>query len=193
MKEPILEPLLRTMRIARVLSRLQRYPACRLLDIGCGSEARLLRELEPHIAKGVGIDLKAPSLKTSKLKTISAPLDDRLPFENSSFDVVTMLAVLEHLNQPEAILQEIGRVLRPGGGLILTVPSKYAKPVLEFLAFRLKIVNPDEIKDHKRYFNREDLVEAIGRTQVLNIEEHRYFQWRFNNFLFAVKKARPTC
>lgn len=191
MKEAFLEPLLRAMRIARVLPYLNRYPACILLDIGCGSEARLLRQLEPYVAQGVGIDFKAPALNTTKLKAISATLDDSLPFDDNSFDIVTMLAVLEHLSKPAAILDEIGRVLRPGGGLVLTVPSEYAKPVLEFLAFRLGIVNPDEIRDHKRYYNKDDLLEAITQTQSLEVVEHKYFQWRFNNFLFAAKNRCP--
>jgi 2-polyprenyl-3-methyl-5-hydroxy-6-metoxy-1,4-benzoquinol methylase len=175
------------MRIARVLPHLKRYPHCTLLDVGCGVEAKLLRELEPHIEKGVGIDFKAPRVHTAKIQTIVATLDDKLPFETGSFDVVTMLAVLEHLEKPDEMLREIARVLRVGGGLILTVPSKYAQPVLEFLAFRIGLVNADEIRDHKRYFNREDLCAAVAATGLLNVEQHKYFQWRFNNFLFAVK------
>ena len=121
---------------------------------------------------------------------MSITLDStKLPFSNDTFDAVTMLAVLEHLDKPEDILQEIVRVLRPGGGLILTVRSKYAKPLLEFLAFRLGIVDSAEIKDHKRYFNREGLLAAVADTGSLHVVRHKHFQWRFNNFLFAVKQS----
>jgi len=185
--EPLLEPLLRRMRIGRVLPYLRRYPGCHLLDVGCGWEARLLRAVEGHIAHGVGIDFKAPALKTDKLETRTVPLTDRLPFDDASFDVVTLLAVLEHLEQPEAIIREIARVLRPGGGLILTVPSHAAKPVLEFLAFRLQIVNPDEIRDHKRYYGRADLRRLIQDEAGLNLVRHKYFQLGFNNLVFAQK------
>ena len=61
-------------------------------------------------------------------------LEHKLPFENESFDIVTMLAVLEHLSYPEDILKEINRILRKDGRLVLTVPSKIAKPILEFMA-----------------------------------------------------------
>jgi 2-polyprenyl-3-methyl-5-hydroxy-6-metoxy-1,4-benzoquinol methylase len=196
-KEPVLEPLLRWMRMARVLPYVKQVPDCRLLDIGCGWEARLLRELEPYIASGWGIDFKAPTLATAKLRTSTARIDDRLPFPDESFDVITMLAVLEHLERPAAIVKEIERLLRPGGTLLLSVPSRYAKPVLEFLAFRLGIVNPDEIRDHKAYFNREDLFRLFSGCDALRIEQHRYFQWRFNNYLVCRKlqnsvQARPT-
>ena len=189
MKEQLLEPLLRRMRLRQVLPYIRKYPDCRLLDIGCGWEARLLHAVEPDITYGVGIDFKAPAIDTDKLKTISTRMDTRLPFEDASFDLITMLAVLEHLDHPEAILRECARILRPGGGLLLTVPSWYAKPVLEFLAFRLGIVNPDEIRDHKRYFNREDLYNIFDSTADLDLKEHVYFQWRFNNRAFALRSA----
>lgn len=142
-----------------------------------------------HTSRGIGVDFKAPCIKTERLETISAVLKKDLPFQERSFDLITMLAVLEHLDHPEAILKEIARLLRPGGGLLLTVPSWYAKPVLEFLAFRIGIVNSDEIRDHKRYFNREDLLDLIEATPGLQVVHHEYFQWRFNNLLFATRTA----
>jgi 2-polyprenyl-3-methyl-5-hydroxy-6-metoxy-1,4-benzoquinol methylase len=187
MKEVILEPLLRRMRIRQVLPYLNRYPDCRVLDVGCGWEARLLCSIEPRIHSGVGVDFKAPTLKTGKIETIATRLDASLPFCDASFDFVTMLAVLEHLDYPQEILRECARVLKPGGGLFLTVPSWYAKPVLEFLAFKIGIVNSDEIRDHKRYFNREDLVHLFGEIDELTLEEHGYFQWKYNNRIFATR------
>jgi 2-polyprenyl-3-methyl-5-hydroxy-6-metoxy-1,4-benzoquinol methylase len=187
MREPFLEPWLRSMRIRSIRPYVNRYPNCNLLDIGCGWEAKLLRAIEPQIETGTGIDFKAPSINSGKLRTISARLDNQLPFEDSAFDLITMLAVLEHLEYPREILSECSRLLRPGGGLLLTVPSKYAKPVLEFLAFKVGIVNRDEIMDHKQYFNREDLIALFKDIPSLRIVEHEYFQWRFNNKLFVVK------
>lgn len=170
-----------------VLPYLRCYPQCRLLDIGCGWEARLLRSIEDHIGSGVGIDFKAPLIRTQKLQTYALSLSDKLPFDDQAFDVVTMLAVLEHLAQPEAILLEIARVLRPGGGLILTVPSHAAKPVLEFLAYRLHILSSEEIRDHKKYYGREELYGLIYVCSGLRIIKHNYFQMGFNNFVFAQK------
>jgi 2-polyprenyl-3-methyl-5-hydroxy-6-metoxy-1,4-benzoquinol methylase len=96
-----------------------------------------------------------------------------------------MLAVMEHLENDEAILKECARLLKPGGGLLITVPSWYAKPVLEFLSFRLNLINPSEIRDHKRYYNKEDLVSLVSRVDALHLQNHSYFQWRFNNLLFC--------
>lgn len=67
MKEAILEPILRKMRLNKILPHLNEFNNPRVLDIGCGWEARLLREIEPFISLGVGIDFKAPNIKTDKL------------------------------------------------------------------------------------------------------------------------------
>ena len=201
MNEPFLEPILRKMRIAKVLPVLNSINSAllsqgshssdkliRLLDVGCGWEARFLKSVEPYIASGVGIDFKAPSLETAKLKTITVTLDDKLPFEDNSFDVVSLMAVLEHLEKPLDILKEIHRVLRKEGGvsgvLVGTVPSKAAKPVLEFLSYKLGIVNEAEIRDHKQYFNKKDLAEIFAKAGFGKME-HKYFQFGMNNF-FAV-------
>jgi len=171
----------------RVLPYVKRYPQCALLDIGCGWEALMLQELEPHLGRGVGIDFKVPSLNTERLQTISITLERDLPFPDQSFDMITILAMLEHLDHPAAILREVSRLLRPGGGLLVIVPSWYAKPVLEFLAYRMGIVNPDEIRDHKRYFNREDLFALVAQTPGLRVDHHYYFQLGFNNLLFVTR------
>lgn len=189
MKEPILEPLLRKMRMSKVVPFLKNYPQCELLDIGCGWEAKLLRDVEPYLSKGIGIDFKAPSLQTDKLRTISIRLDKELPFADATFDVVTLMAVLEHVDHPESLVHEIERVLRPRGVLLLTVPSWYAKPVLEFLAFRLGVVSKEEILDHKRYYNKEDLLELFALTKTLRVTRHVYFQGVFNNFVCASKSV----
>jgi ubiquinone/menaquinone biosynthesis C-methylase UbiE len=186
MKEPFLEPLLRQMRIRLVFPVIRQYPDCTLLDIGCGWEARLLKAVEPFIGRGEGIDWKAPNLRTEKLFTRQVTLSDALPCPDDSFDIVTMLAVLEHLSHPKEIVGEIARVLKPGGRLILTVPSKAAKPVLEFLAYKVGFVSEAEIRDHKCYYDRQLLTLLFADT-ALDIERHRYFQFGMNNYLVCRK------
>lgn len=48
-----------------------------------------------------------------------------LPFSNNSIDTVILFEVLEHLEQPKAALEEIYRVLKPGGNLLLSLPFLY--------------------------------------------------------------------
>lgn len=186
MNEPFLEPILRRMRVKKVLPTIQRYPDCRLLDVGCGWDYRLLKTIEPCIGSGVGIDFKVREMESTKIKTVRMWMAGSLPFESESFDIVTMLAVLEHLSDPLGMMSETERVLKKEGRLVLTVPSKIAKPVLEFLAYRLHIVSEVEMKDHKQYFNRHDLRELLCQSGM-TIEEHRYFQMGMNNYCVAMK------
>jgi SAM-dependent methyltransferase len=188
MKEPFLEPVLRKMRIGKVLNEIKQVPACRLLDVGCGFNHKFLSIIEPYIEQGTGIDFKVPGVASGKIKTIQARLDDTLPFEKESFDIVTMLAVLEHLDRPREICAEIVRVLRDGGKLVLTVPGKRAKPVLEFLSYRLGIVNRAEIEDHKKYYDIIELENLAAEFSNLEIVRHKYFQLGMNNFCVMEKQ-----
>ncbi len=188
MKEPFLEPILRKMRLKKVLPIIKRYKNCSILDIGCGWEAKLLKIAEPYISTGVGIDIKAPKKidDNKKLKILATSIEKELPFPDRTFDLVTMLAVLEHLEHPIEIMCEINRILKDEGLLILTVPSVWSQPVLEFLAFKIGIVNPEEISDHKLYYNKL-LLDFIGKKSGFIMEKHQYFQFWMNNFCIFKK------
>jgi ubiquinone/menaquinone biosynthesis C-methylase UbiE len=187
MSEILLEPLLRRLRLRRVISQI---PAgTRVLDIGCGRSAALLSAIAPQIDSGVGVDFKVPPMKVGNIETVPLKLDQELPFPSSSFDVVTMLAVLEHIEHEMPILLEIHRVLKDSGRLILTVPSIWAQPVLEFLAYRLKIVDEAEIRDHKRYYDRQTLREVMLEKTQFQHFQHQYFQFGMNNFCLVTKRS----
>ncbi len=155
-----------------------------LLDIGCGDRLALLEAVSPIVRKAIGIDAEVEELEHGNIQTLRFRLERKLPFQDSYFDIVTMLAVLEHLDFPLDVLKEIRRVMRPGGFLLITTPTPMARPVLEFLSYRLHLVSEKEIRDHNRYYDRKaikDLLEASG----LAVQKHRYFQVGFNNFVVA--------
>lgn len=186
MKEQILEPVLRYLRKRRVLPVIKQFKNCTILDIGCGWEARLLKDIEPYISKGVGLDFKAPEINSDKIQTIKCTIHNKLPFEDNSFDVVTMLAVLEHLSEPQKMVNEVFRVLKKDGIFCGTVPSIWSKPILEFLSYKLNIINPNEIKDHKDYYNQDKLYNLLNNVGFKDIK-HSYFQLFMNNNFFAKK------
>jgi ubiquinone/menaquinone biosynthesis C-methylase UbiE len=185
MTEATLEPILRWMRLRKVVNEIPFGST--VLDIGCGRSAAFLNAISSKIQAGTGIDFKVESSKVQHIQTLQLRLDQALPFEDESFDIVTMLAVLEHLEHESQILTEIHRVLKKSGKLVLTVPSVWAQPVLEFLAFKIGIVDADEIRDHKRYYNREQLQTVLTKTVCFNTFKHHYFQFWMNNFCVATK------
>lgn len=74
-----------------------------------------------------------------KIATINANLNVSIPFDDESVDIITSMAIIEHLENPERYVQECYRILKPQGFMILTVPSPLAKPILEFMVYKLKI------------------------------------------------------
>lgn len=188
MKEQILEPVLRYFRLQAAIKFIRLHPNCTLLDIGCGFEAKLLLTALPFIKKGLGIDKRAPSISNPKISTIRRDFGKVLPFENESVEFITLLAVLEHIEDDFNMLMECSRILRPGGGMLITVPSWRAKPILEFLSVQLNVVNKEEILDHKRYYDKESLFELFSKISDLRIIEHKYFQLGCNNSLYVRKK-----
>lgn len=100
-----------------------------------------------------------------------------------------MLAVMEYLDNDKAKLKECARLLRPGGGLLIIVPSWYAKPAPEFMSYRPNLVNPAEIRYHKRYCNKEALGALVRRVGGLQMQDHAYLQWKFNNKVFVYRTS----
>ncbi len=187
MSEPFLEPVLRWMRLRRVISHIPKNSV--VLDVGCGRTAAFLKAISPRIKQGFGVDFKTDDIQFNNIQTTQLRLENHLPFKDSTFDVVTMLAVLEHIDKEQEILSEIYRVLVPRGKLVITVPSLRSQPVLEFLAYKLKIVSEAEIRDHKRYYNRDKLKKVLIEVTGFQEFNHQYFQFGMNNFCTVVKRS----
>lgn len=159
-----------------------------LLDVGCG-KGELLSNLADLLQQGVGIDQRIVHHTSGNIRLQSYTIDATLPFPEGSFDAVTLLAVLEHLEKPEAVLREVWRILRPGGRALITVPTVYAKPVLEFLGFRLGLVSREGVADHKRYYTKAMLAGNLEQAGFA-IERITYFELGFNLFAAAQKPMR---
>ena len=97
----------------------------RLLDVACGQGRLILYGPFPGMEL-VGTDVSRSSLATALERGYSAVVETNvarpLPFPNQSFDVVVCSHILEHLMEPQYLVSESYRVLRPGGLLVVGVP-----------------------------------------------------------------------
>jgi SAM-dependent methyltransferase len=163
----------------------------RVLELGCGYRATQLLALRDRMQAGVGVDFKiAPELRSLPAMLFhEGPIEEALPkLADGSFDVVLLISVLEHLRDPRAALVAAQRALRPGGVLLVNVPTWRGKFFLEFSAFRLGLSPRVEMDDHKMYYDKRDLwpllVQAGFRPSGLRLSYHKF---GLNLFAVAVK------
>jgi SAM-dependent methyltransferase len=146
----------------------------RVLDLGCGT-GHSWQELSPR--ETVGVDLEAAALEGQGRETRRADMR-ALPFAEDSFDSVVSIQSIEHVPDPERVLAEVARVLRPEGRAVFVTPN------------RLTFGRPDEIIDPYHYVEYDatqlgdlctrffDQVEVSGlraseRYQAIHDDERR--------------------
>ena len=109
----------------RELIRKYIIPGTRLLDAGCGRYLKFSKELAPT-AEVVGIDLEPTLEATNECFPFGICGDlAKLPLRSEYFDVVISRFVVEHLPDPTQVFEELYRVLKPGGKVILLTPCKW--------------------------------------------------------------------
>jgi SAM-dependent methyltransferase len=115
-------------RVVRCLSIFQSFPCARLLDIGCGDgEITLALQKVTRAREVYGVEIASPAVAMARERGVKAfQVDvDRmdLPFGYEFFDAVYCGEIIEHLFDPGHLLQEVRRVLKPGGISVLTTPN----------------------------------------------------------------------
>jgi SAM-dependent methyltransferase len=169
----------RTRLVMSILERHAVGPPARILDAGCGWGVSL-EALENQGYRAVGLDVSRRALE--RLDRPDRPLieaDLTTPFgpdsaSLSSFDAVLALDVIEHLDDDAAALTNLGRLVRPGGIIVVSVP---ALPEL-FSEF-------DQVQGHRRRYMPEDLRRAFDGNS-LTIEQ--LFWW--GSWLVPLFRAR---
>ena len=142
----------------------------RVLDVGCGTGSMLLELARYGSAEGVDAAEEAVSLcRRRGLDNVQRVGGPPLPFESGRFDLVTVLDVLEHVEDDAAMVHELQRLLKPGGTLLVSVP-----------AYRFLWGAQDEIAHHRRRYVAGEL-RALLRAAGLDVVRLSYF----NTFLFA--------
>jgi SAM-dependent methyltransferase len=144
-----------------------------LEHIGCGSFPLFLEQA--RFREKFGIDQLVNDVQKDEWARRSVILiqwdfdrEPVLPFPDDHFDVVTMLAVLEHIEKPRLVpmVSEIHRVLRPGGIYVLTTPAWWIDPILLILS-RLLLLSHAEIDEHKETHTRKSIAKILFQAGFL--------------------------
>jgi 2-polyprenyl-3-methyl-5-hydroxy-6-metoxy-1,4-benzoquinol methylase len=122
-----------------------------ILDAGCGTGGNLT--WLSRLGQVVGIDFNEVACSLSAEKSgsvIRASLSDGIPFKDESFDLITLLDVLEHLEKDLETLRQLREKLKPGGRMLITVP-----------AYRHLWCGHDVVHHHKRRYLKNQLHELL--------------------------------
>jgi len=162
----------------------------RILDIGCGSYPYFLSHTS--FKEKFAIDQLPPAEKGNAIDwhTLDLNAKPNLPFADSYFSVITMLAVTEHLD-PKSLVDlfaEAHRVLIPGGRLVVTTPAAWSDKLLKLMA-RLGLVSAEEIDEHVYAYTLPLLGWYFGKAgfEMDNVQ-FGYFELGFNMWALAERK-----
>jgi len=165
--------------VVDVIARHFQPPAgSRVLDIGCG--AGLMLNALGQFGETFGMDNAEAAILFSRevfSGTVRAgQLPDQIPYAEGSFNLITALDVIEHIDADIESLQAIRAQLAPGGMAVISVP-----------AFMFLWTDFDEINEHKRRYSRAELDTKL-RQAGFTVEKLSYF----NTLLFPLALAVRT-
>jgi SAM-dependent methyltransferase len=153
-------------------------PNSQILDIGCGS-GLMLNALE-KIGITNGMDMSSEAIAFSR-EIFSGPvkqgsLPKNVPYPENSFELITALDVIEHIDDDTASLVTIKNLLSPSGKAIITVPAYM------FLWSKF-----DEMNEHKRRYTLRELEQKL-KNAGLQVENISYFNSLLFPIIFLIRK-----
>jgi len=179
----LVDRMLQRWRIAKAWPFIE--PGARILDIGSGNGA-IFQRLRARGVGGLGID---PVLTTNSLaggaRLVAGSFPKDMPTVEP-FEAITLLAVIEHFPPDQYASLRAGccAFLKPGGLLIVTVPSPRVDAILHWLKL-LRLIDGMLLEEHHGYDVRR--TEEIFSNPEFELVLHKKFQLGFNN-LFVFRR-----
>jgi len=133
--------------------------AGRWVDLGCG-QGEFLEQAGS--GGGFGLDFFAGNARAAAKAghpSVAGDLNDPLPFADASLDGASLVEVIEHIVRAESLVDEIARVVRPGGWLVLTTPN------VVHWTYRWRALTghaPKQEGYHYRFFTRDRLARMLA-------------------------------
>lgn len=156
--------------IASLLETLNLPADAEILDVGCGTGGNLA--ILGHFGQVTGIEHDPVAAELARQRKFApifpGNLPDELPDLAKRFDLITLLDVIEHVEDHVASLRNLAGWLNPGGRILITVP-----------AFNFLWSQHDDENHHKRRYRRRDL-EQLAHSANLSVQYMGYFNtWLF--------------
>ncbi len=157
-----------------------------VVDVGCGG-GKMLRTIDVHRRDLtlLGCDVVVPTTVNGEFAFTQLDADTGLlPYDDASVDVALMIDVLEHVDRPDTVLDEIARILRPNGRMLAFVPIE-GEPISWFSVFRA-VFGQDlyvKTKDHINSFTHDQVERMLGTRFV--VDERRYLYHFFGQLMDA--------
>jgi len=149
------------------------------LDFGCGTGALLSRILKVNpklLATGADVSKQAINHIKKKIPTANfynIKVDEKLPFNDNSFDFILAADVMEHIYDTELIFSELKRVLKPKGKILISVPYHgMIKNILASLVAFDSYFDPTQA--HIRFYTKGNLFKRM-KNVGLKIIKHGYY------------------
>ena len=147
-----------------------------VLDLGCAG-GFMAEALAEKGAKGIGIDPSAQAIDAARAHAATAAHDiqndvgvgESLPYEDTSFDFVVCVDVLEHVQDLDQVLREVARVLRPGGRFLFDTINR--NPIARFatisVAEDILGLLPKGTHDPTMFIKPTELRSALERADLV--------------------------
>jgi 2-polyprenyl-3-methyl-5-hydroxy-6-metoxy-1,4-benzoquinol methylase len=166
-----IDKILQSMRIEQAKKHIK--PGAYVLDVGC-YDGVLIQKLAGHIAGGIGIDPLLPQpIQGANYQLFPGRFPEDLPAHESTFDAIVALAVLEHIprQSQDLFVSACWKALKPGGVVIITVPSPFVDRILSVL-LTFHLIDGMSLEEH--YGFEPAMVPAIFGTGFKLVTAQRF-------------------
>ena len=172
-----LEKLLSILRYKRTIKYIYKK---KVLDFGCGVSQWNTKSILKYPKLIHGVDKSFNNNKDIKNNLPIFCDLSKLPL--SDYNVVLAMAVFEHIDPFKLVelLDQIFKKTSKDAIIFGTTPTPYAKPILEFLSYKLNLIDQSQIKDHKIYYDKLWLNQILSRTNWV-LQDYKKFQFGLNS------------
>lgn len=164
-----------------------------LLDVGCGTGAAV-RDAAPNVSRAVGFDLspgmiaqardRAAANQIGNVEFVVGDVSGRLPFEDGAFTAVVCTTAFHHFPRPTDTINEMARVLAPGGRLVIADANR-RHPAVFVLDLALRVAQPS----HAGFRSPGQLMHALCAAGFARVS-YCTIRWRSYAFVRAERAPR---